>query len=174
MDEQTIKAIMSEVLKNLGNNDVTFAKTGSSDTSNTGVTCKDYPLAEHIPERLTSASGKAMKDYSFEKVISGELTAEDFRINPEVLRMQADVADSVGRDGFANNLRRAAELTAIPDDEVLGIYNSLRPYRSTKAELLAIADRLENTYGAKVSADFIREAADVYQARGRLKDQQTD
>jgi propanediol dehydratase small subunit len=167
MDEQTIKAIMAEVLKNLGSNDVTFAKPAATAS---GITAAQYPLSEHIPEKLTSASGKAMPEYSLQKVISGDLGAEDFRINPDVLRMQADVADSVSRDGFANNLRRAAELTAVPDEELLGIYNSLRPYRSTKAELLAIADRLETTYGAKVSANFVREAAGVYEARGRLKD----
>ena len=52
---------------------------------------------------------------------------------------------------------------------MLQIYNALRPYRSTKAELLAIADELENKYGAKVNAAFVREAADVYERRGRLR-----
>ncbi len=37
------------------------------------------------------------------------------------------------------NFERAAELTAVPDDRILEIYNALRPYRSTKEELLAIA-----------------------------------
>jgi len=34
---------------------------------------------------------------------------------------------------------------------------------------LAIADELENKYGAKVCAGFVREAADVYERRGVLK-----
>lgn len=44
------------------------------------------------------------------------------------------------------NFERAAELTAVPDDRILEIYNALRPYRSTCAELLAIADDLEHRY----------------------------
>ena len=46
-------------------------------------------------------------------------------------------------------MRRAAELIAVPDTRVLEIYNALRPYRSTKVELLAIADELEDKYNAK-------------------------
>jgi propanediol dehydratase small subunit len=66
-------------------------------------------------------------------------------------------------------MRRAAELIAVPDDQLLIIYNSLRPYRSTKAELYGIADELEQKYKCTVNAAFIREAADVYEKRGRLK-----
>ena len=35
--------------------------------------------------------------------------------------------------------KRQAELIAVPDDRLLEIYNALRPYRSTKQELLDIA-----------------------------------
>lgn len=83
--------------------------------------------------------------------------------------MQAQVAEDAGRSTLARNLRRAAELNPVPDDRLLEIYNALRPYRSTKAELYEIADELENQYGAKVSAGFVREAADVYDSRGRLR-----
>ena len=83
--------------------------------------------------------------------------------------MQAQVAESVGRDAFASNLRRAAELIAVPDKRILEIYNALRPYRSTKAELYQIADELENQYNCKINAAFVREAADVYALRGRLR-----
>ena len=38
-----------------------------------------------------------------------------------------------------------------------------------KAELLAIADELENKYGAKINAAFVREACEVYENRGRLR-----
>jgi propanediol dehydratase small subunit len=83
--------------------------------------------------------------------------------------MQAEIADGVGRTQFANNLRRAAELTVIPDKRILQIYNALRPYRSTKAELLAIAEEMETQYNAKINAAFVREAAGVYERRNRLK-----
>jgi propanediol dehydratase small subunit len=58
---------------------------------------------------------------------------------------------------------------AIPDARVLEIYNALRPYRSTKRELLAIADEMEAKYNAKINAAFVREAADVYERRNRLR-----
>jgi propanediol dehydratase small subunit len=164
-NEELVRQIMAEVVKSLGRNDASFAKAPASG----GVTSAQYPLAEKIPEKLKSASGKAYAEFSLEKVISGELTADDFRTAPATLIMQAEVAESVGRDAFARNLRRAAELTAVPDDELLGIYNALRPYRSTKAELLAIADTLENKYGCTISAGFVREAAGVYEQRGRLR-----
>ncbi|MGB4868447.1 MAG: diol dehydratase small subunit, partial [Candidatus Promineifilaceae bacterium] len=61
------------------------------------------------------------------------------------------------------------ELTNVPDERVLGMYNALRPNRSSKADLLAIADELESQYGAKVCANFVREAAGVYEARDVLK-----
>ena len=110
-----------------------------------------------------------LADITLEKVIAGQIKSEDMRISPETLEMQAQVAESVNRGAFASNLRRAAELIAVPDKRILEIYNALRPYRSTKAELLAIADELETKYGCKVNADFVREAADVYEKRGRLK-----
>lgn len=50
-----------------------------------------------------------------------------------------------------------------------GKYNALRPYRSTKQELLDIAGELDGKYGAKTAASLVREAAEVYEKRGRLK-----
>ncbi|HAF4754903.1 TPA: hypothetical protein G9B43_002334 [Salmonella enterica] len=70
---------------------------------------------------------------------------------------------------LAMNFERAAELTAVPDDRILEIYNALRPYRSTKEELLAIAADLENRYQAKICAAFVREAAGLYVERKKLK-----
>jgi propanediol dehydratase small subunit len=45
----------------------------------------------------------------------------------------------------------------------------LRPYRSTKQELLNIALELESKYDARVCSALVREAAEVYEKRGRLK-----
>ena len=67
------------------------------------------------------------------------------------------------------NFERAAELTAVPDERVLEIYNALRPYRSSKEELTAIADELEQKYQAKICAAFVRQAAGLYQTRKKLK-----
>jgi propanediol dehydratase small subunit len=163
--EELIRQIMAEVLANLGKDQVSFTKT----TVAGGVDASSYPLGEKMPDKIKAATGKVLADFSLDKVKSGALTADDFRIAPETLEMQAQVAESVDRDALARNMRRAAELIKVPDAELLGIYNSLRPYRSTKAELYGIAENLESKYGCKVNAAFIREAADVYEKRGRLK-----
>ena len=132
------------------------------------VTAADYPLGVKMPEAIKTPTGKPYASLSYEKVISGELTSDDMRIAPETLEMQAQVAESVGREAFAGNLRRAAELIAVPDERLLQIYNALRPYRSTKQELLDIAAELDG-YKASIAAGLVREAAEVYEKRGRLK-----
>ena len=43
------------------------------------------------------------------------------------------------------------------------------PYRSSKQELLSIAEELETQYQAKICAGFIREAAEHYERRKKLK-----
>lgn len=160
--EQLVQAVVKEVLASMGN-----APAAALNTD--GRVCKNsYPLGEKIPEKVITPTGKQFSDLSLDKVISGEVTADDMRIAPATLEMQAQVAESVNRDAFAGNLRRAAELIAVPDERLLEIYNALRPYRSTKAELIAIAGELDK-FGASVCASFVREAADVYEARGRLR-----
>ncbi len=68
------------------------------------------------------------------------------------------------------NFERAAELTAVPDDRILEIYNALRPYRSlTKEELLAIAADDPKPLSAKICAAFVREAAGLYVERKNSK-----
>jgi propanediol dehydratase small subunit len=89
------------------------------------------------------------------------------RATPETLRRQADVARAAGRSQLAENLERAAELAAIPDEELLEIYTALRPHRSTAAELEAWAGKLEQL-GASRTASFVREAASVYGERRLL------
>ena len=133
------------------------------------ITSENYPLGEKLPEKIYSPTGKKLSDMDLNQLLKGQLTAEDMRIAPETLEMQAEVAESVGRDSFARNLRRAAELIAVPDDRVLEIYNALRPYRSTKEELYEIASELQEKYSCTINAAFIREAAEVYEKRGRLR-----
>ncbi len=133
------------------------------------MTAANYPLAEKEADKIKTPTGKPFSSLSYEKVLSGELTADDMRISPETLEYQAQVAESVNREAFAGNLRRAAELIPVPDDRLLEIYNALRPYRSTKQELLDIANELDQKYGAKTAAGLVREAAEVYEKRDRLK-----
>ncbi len=165
MVEDIVRQVMQSMIQTPGS-----AAASAPAVSGKGLDpLRDYPMAEKRPELLKSPTGKTLSDITLENVISGAIKSEDVRISPETLRMQAEIADGIGRNQFADNLRRAAELTAIPDARILEIYNALRPYRSTKAELFAIADEMENKYNAKINAAFVREAADVYQRRNRLR-----
>jgi len=130
---------------------------------------KDYPLGQKRPDLVRSATGLSIDEITLEKAASGKLIFDDVRIRPETLEYQAQIAESAGRPHLAKNLRRAAEMTRIPDARVLEIYNALRPYRSTKQELLDIASELENKYQAKICAGFVREATQVYEKRNRIK-----
>jgi len=160
--EQMLEQIVKQVMSSMG------TVTASAPAGGT-LTDADYPIGEKRPELLKTPTGIAFSDLTVEKMISGELKSEDMRITPETLELQAQVAESVHRGAFARNLRRAAELIAVPDARLLEIYNLLRPYRCTKAELYTIADELQNKYGAKINAAFVKEAADVYEVRKRLK-----
>lgn len=128
-----------------------------------------YPLGETAADVLQAASGRAFRDVSMEAVVNGELTAEDLRIRAETLEAQAEIARQAGYERLAANLLRAAELTRVPNTEMLKMYEALRPNRSTYEQLLALAVRLEEQYHAPYTAGFIREAAEVYKNRGLLK-----
>lgn len=163
--EQMLEQIVKQVMASMSS-----GSAASATSDDVKVTDADYPLGEKRPELITSATGIPLKELTLEKVLDGTLKAEDLRINPKTLELQAQVADSVGRDAFGINLRRAAELIAVPDARVLEIYNALRPYRSTKEELEAIADELETKYSAKVCAQLVREAAYIGYKRKRTKE----
>ncbi|GII29987.1 diol dehydratase small subunit [Planotetraspora mira] len=128
----------------------------------------DYPLASRRPELIRTPTGKRLDEITMRAVLDGEVVAEDLRIAAETLRLQARIADSVGRPQLGQNFRRAAEMTALPDEEVLRIYNALRPGASTKQELAGIAEELERDHSATLCARLIREAAEVYERRGIL------
>lgn len=129
---------------------------------------RDYPLATKRPDLVQSASGLHLAEITLDKVVGGEIKFEDIKTRPETLEYQAQIGESAGRPSLAANLRRAAEMTRIPDARVLEIYNALRPYRSTKQDLLDIAEELDSQYQATVCAALVREAAEVYERRGRL------
>ncbi|CNI34526.1 propanediol dehydratase small subunit PduE [Yersinia vastinensis] len=129
----------------------------------------DYPLANKHPEWVKTATNKTLDDLTLANVLNGNVTSQDLRITPEILRIQAAIAKDAGRPLLAMNFERAAELTAVPDDKVLDIYNALRPFRSSKEELNAIADDLEKNYNATICAAFVREAAVLYIQRKKLK-----
>ena len=128
----------------------------------------EYPLSENAADILKTKTGKSFNDITFEGVITGEITHEDFKTDPKTLLMQADIAEKSGKPQFAENLRRAAELTNVPDDEVLRIYDKLRPNRATKQELIEISQNLREKYNAYKTADFVMETAEIYEKRNIL------
>jgi propanediol dehydratase small subunit len=169
--EDMISTIVREVLAELNGNGGGngHAVKVAPPPAKTGIdAARDYPLATKRPDLVKTSTGKTLDQITLDAVVKGDVKADEVRITPEVLEMQAQVAEQSGRPQLAMNMRRAAELTRVSDERILEIYNALRPYRSTKAELLAIADELENEYGAKICGAFVREAADVYERRGRL------
>ena len=119
----------------------------------------DYPLSEKSPERLRTPSGLPFEDITLEAVLSGSVGMEDLRVTAEALELQAEVADSAGRPQLAENLRRAAELVAVPEETILEIYRALRPGRASRESLYAMADDLVARYGARRCAALVREAA---------------
>jgi propanediol dehydratase small subunit len=114
---------------------------------------------------IRALSGKAVDQLTVEAVRAGEIDVADLRIHPETLERQAAVAQEHGNPQLAENLRRAAELTRLPDDEVLAVYEALRPGRSTPAQLTALAASLA-ARGLPLCAALLTEAADVYARRG--------
>lgn len=116
-----------------------------------------------------SFSGRRLNELRIEDVLGGELSSEDFRISAETLRSQAQAARDAGYRQVAENLLRAAELTRLSNEEVLNIYDKLRPGRTTYPEMKTIAERLESDFNAPLTAAFVREAAEVYLKRGIVK-----
>jgi propanediol dehydratase small subunit len=128
-----------------------------------------YPLMEHNADQLRALSGRPLADITSEAVKNNHLSSDDLRIHAETLRQQAEIARKAGYEQLAANLIRAAELTVVPNEEVLKMYELLRPSRSGWDQLMALADRLEQTYNALENAHFVREAAEVYRVRGLLR-----
>jgi propanediol dehydratase small subunit len=114
---------------------------------------------------VRALSGRAVSELTLEAVRQGELSLPDLRIHPETLARQAAVADAHDNPQLAENLRRAAELTRLSDDEVLAIYDALRPGRSTPDRLASLAAGLAER-GLPRCAALLTEAAEVYARRG--------
>ncbi|MCB0158936.1 MAG: diol dehydratase small subunit [Caldilineaceae bacterium] len=126
-----------------------------------------YPLGDD--DGLPSASGKTAGEIGPEALAAGALGMDDLQIDAATLRAQAEIARMAGYPQLAQNLTRAAELTAVPNATLLTMYETLRPGRATHAELLALAETLEAKYAASVTAALVREAAEQYRRRGLCK-----
>jgi propanediol dehydratase small subunit len=129
----------------------------------------DYPLGTRRPDLVTTPSGLRLDEVTLGAARAGSLGSDDVRATAATLALQAEVARAAGRTQLADGIERAAELTRVPDDELLAIYTALRPGRSSADELEAWAARLDEL-GASRNAAFVREAADAYCARGLTTD----
>jgi propanediol dehydratase small subunit len=164
MNQELLEKTIREMLKEANGSSPTPTSTHRGT-----VGVADYPLGAKRPDLVKTVNNKSLDDITLENVLNGSITPEDVRVTAETLKLQADVARAAGRGTLANNFERAAELTVVPDERVLQIYNALRPFRSSKEELLDIANELENKYNAVICASFVREAAALYQERKKLK-----
>jgi propanediol dehydratase small subunit len=131
------------------------------------LTIQDYPLSEKRPDLIKGQRGKKLAEVTLEAVVNGEIRMEDLRITEEALVYQAQIAGAANRLTLAENFTRAAELVHIPQDYIMQLYELLRPGRAkSKSELIESARHLRTVYKANRIAEFIEEAAEVYERRG--------
>ena len=128
-----------------------------------------YPLGEYEKERITSKTGKKLTDITLDEVMKDHVSSDDIKISKEMLKAQGQVAKEAGNDPMEKKFERAAELVDVPDDVILKMYDKLRPNRSTKLELVMMAQELLEKYNARNCAKLVMEAAEVYEKRGILR-----
>ena len=127
-----------------------------------------YPLGESEKHRIQSKTGKKLTDITLDEVMKGHISSDDIKISKDMLKAQGQVAKESDNYPMEKNFERAAELVDVPDDVILKMYDKLRPNRSTKLELVQIAQELIEKYNAKNCARLVMEAAEVYEKRGIL------
>lgn len=127
-----------------------------------------YPLGKYEKERIASKTGKKLADITLDEVMKNHVAPDDIKISKEMLKAQGQVAKEAGNDPMEKNFERAAELVDVPDDIILKMYDKLRPNRSTKLELVMMAQELLEKYHAKNCAKLVMEAAEIYEKRGIL------
>lgn len=125
-----------------------------------------YPASEKQARRIATPGGHKLSDLTLANLAAGKLTARDIGISPDALRLQAEVARSVGRGRLADNFERGAELVGVSQEEIFRTYELLRPGRAkSKQELLALAARYREEHQAPGIAALIEDAAEVYERR---------
>ena len=128
-----------------------------------------FPLGVHHRDEISAKSGRPLRDMTLDHVRKGAARPDDLSASDKTLELQAQFAREAGYDEVAANLMRAAELTRIPNTEILDIYEALRPGRSTYYQLLSLSQQITSMYGAEYTGSYIREAAEAYRDTGLLK-----
>lgn len=113
MNTDAIESMVRDVLNRMNSlqDAAPVSATPNASIQNAKVT--DYPLANKHPEWVKTSTNKTLDDFTLENVLSNKVTAQDMRITPETLRIQAAIARDAGRDRLAMNFERAAELTSV-------------------------------------------------------------
>ena len=107
-------------------------------------------------------------EITVDNAVDGKLGLSDLRMDPAVLAHQAVVAEEGGNPQLAENFLRAAELATLDDEDVMALYEALRPHRSTATQLDDLRASLE-ARGASRCAALVAQAAVVYARRGLLR-----
>ncbi|MBO5347526.1 MAG: diol dehydratase small subunit [Lachnospiraceae bacterium] len=127
-----------------------------------------YPLGEYEKDSIKSKTGRNLTEITLDEVMKGHISSDDIKISKETLKAQGQVARENGSVPMEKNYERAAELVDVPDDVILKMYDKLRPNRSTKLELVLMAQELIEKYNAKNCAKLVMEAVEIYEKRGVL------
>jgi len=127
-----------------------------------------YPLGEYEADSITSKTGKKLSQITLDEIRRGNITADDIKISREMLEKQGAVCRENDNPAMEQNFVRASEMVNIPDDVILTMYNKLRPNRSTKLELVQMAQALLEQYQAPNCAKLVMEAVQIYEKRGIL------
>ena len=115
----------------------------------------DYPLSEKCPEICAPLRGCGSRTSRWKPSWTGRSGWRTCASPPEALELQAQVAEAAARPQLAENLRRAAELVAVPEETILEIYRALRPGRAGRESLYALGGRT----GGAVRGETLRSAA---------------
>jgi propanediol dehydratase small subunit len=102
MLEEVVRQVLQSMVqgsgKNLSASMYQAPNQGQIQTASAGLNPElDYPLVSKRPELLKTPTGKKIAEITLENVLNGGIKAEDVRITPETLRLQAEIADGVGR-----------------------------------------------------------------------------
>lgn len=129
----------------------------------------EHDLTDDDLRRKESRIGP--EEITLEALRNGQVTIEDVTIRRSTLEAQAQRAIAEGYPQLARNFQRAAELTMVPGETLLEVYEKLRPKRATHGELLALSQEIAARYDAPETGAFIREAAEAYRKKGLLRDE---
>ncbi|MDG2406566.1 MAG: diol dehydratase small subunit [Paracoccaceae bacterium] len=130
---------------------------------------RKFPLGTHHRNEVRAKSGRPLNELTLDQVQAGDVQPDDLSASAETLNLQAQFALDAGYAEVAKNLIRAAEMTKIPNTEILEVYEALRPGRSTYYRLLSLSQQIISMYGAEHTGAYIRDAAEAYRETGLLK-----